>query len=328
MSDHANASFPCFGSTVTLRVSGAGARGSAHDALAWARARLLEWHDRFSRFLPGSELSRLNADPRRRVPASPMLARLAACVRGAGSLSGGLVDATLVDAVVKAGYAGDIAQPLPLARALALAPRRRPGGASQRPRWREIEVDLEQPTITRPPGVKIDSGGIAKGLFADMLAAELSDHDAFAVNCAGDLALGGRHGTARRVEVASPFDGSTLHTFELAAGGVATSGIGRRAWLDGSGLPAHHLLDPATGEPAFTGIVQVTALADTALSAETRAKAALLSGPRGAVRWLPDGGVIVLDDASHHVLAPRRSVSLSALEGFAQHGRSGAGAGR
>jgi thiamine biosynthesis lipoprotein len=150
-------------------------------------------------------------------------------------------------------------------------------------------------------GVQIDSGGIAKGLFADVLADALAGHDAFAVDCAGDLRLGGTAGRPRPVGVASPFHAGTLHTFELAAGGVATSGIGRRSWLDARGRPAHHILDPATGRPAFTGIVQATALAPTALDAEVRAKAALLSGPEGAAAWLPYGGVIVLDDGSHRV---------------------------
>jgi thiamine biosynthesis lipoprotein len=80
---------------------------------------------------------------------------------------------------------------------------------------------------------------------------------------------------------------------------VATSGIGRRSWLGPRGRPAHHLLDPATGAPAFTGVVQATALAPTALEAEIRAKAALLSGPAGGERWLAEhGGVLVLDDGS------------------------------
>jgi thiamine biosynthesis lipoprotein len=95
-----------------------------------------------------------------------------------------------------------------------------------------------------------------------------------------------------------------LHTFALADGGVATSGIGRRSWLDARGRPAHHLLDPATGRPAFTGLVQVTALAPTALEAEIRAKAALLSGPDAARAWLPDGGVLVADDGGFTVVEP------------------------
>jgi thiamine biosynthesis lipoprotein len=87
---------------------------------------------------------------------------------------------------------------------------------------------------------------------------------------------------------------------------VATTGIGRRSWLDARGAPAHHLLDPATGRPAFTGVVQATALAPTALEAEIRAKAAVLSGPDGAAAWLPDAGVVVLDDGRAAVLSAGR----------------------
>ena len=54
----------------------------------------------------------------------------------------------------------------------------------------------------------------------------------------------------------------------------------------------------------------MTALAPSALEAEARTKAALLSGPRGAAEWLPHGGVIVFDDGSHRVLEPPRSLDL------------------
>jgi len=65
---------------------------------------------------------------------------------------------------------------------------------------------------------------------------------------------------------------------------------------------AHHLLDPSTGRPAFTGVVQATALAPTALEAELRAKCAVLSGPEAAPSCLPDGGLLVLDDGTHHLI--------------------------
>jgi thiamine biosynthesis lipoprotein len=203
--------------------------------------------------------------------------------------------------------ASQLGDPLPLARALALAPPRRPASARPTGGWLTVDADIARATVTRPRGVALDSGGIAKGLFADVLAESLAAHAAFAVVCAGDISIGGADSPAREVRVESPFDGSTLHTFALQRGGVATSGIGRHSWVDRRGRPAHHLLDPATGRPAFTGIVQATALAHGALEAEVRAKAALLSGPSDAPAWLRDGGVIVFDDGSHHVVEPPAS---------------------
>jgi FAD:protein FMN transferase len=300
----AGATFACFGSTCSVFAIGAGELGSAADAVDYARERLLDWHARFSRFDPASELSRLNADPRSTVPVTWEMARLAQAAVTAARRSGGLVDATLVEEIGAAGYAGDLAPPPGLNAALERAPERRAAGARRESCWPAIEVDLAAGTLRRPPGCKLDSGGIAKGLFADFLAESLAGYAAFAIDCAGDVRLGGTAGTPRAVLVASPFDASTLHQFERADGGVATSGIGRRSWLGADGRPGHHLLDPATGRPAYTGVVQVTALAPTAFEAEVRTKAALLSGPERAAAWLPDGGVVVADDGRFVVVEP------------------------
>jgi thiamine biosynthesis lipoprotein len=310
-------SFACFGSTCSVAVTGSGTAGSAEQAVAYARAELLSWHERFSRFLPDSELSWLNDDPRERVPVSALMARFAQAVVIAGSLTSGLVDATLLERIERAGYTSDLPHPIPLARALELAPERSPAHAAARPRWQQIDVDMATRTVTRPPGVRLDSGGLAKGLFADVLAESLAPHASFAVNCAGDLRVGGAHDLARPIHVESPFDGSTLHTFRLAHTAVATSGIGRRSWLDADGRPSHHLLDPSTGRPAFTGVVQATALAPSALMAEIHAKAAVLGGPGDARASLPYGGVIVFDDGSHRVVEPPATVTLSQLSAYA-----------
>ena len=303
----ASATFACFGATCGAYVIGEGPRGAPAAAVAAIERSLLRWHRRFTRFEASSELSRLNADPRAEVPVSPMMARFAEAVVAAAQATDGLVDATLLGELAAAGYRAD----LPRTTATATAPHKRhaapprPAGPHPERRWRTIEVDHAAGTIRRPPGLRLDGGGLLKGLFADVLARRLADHAAFAVDCAGDLRLGGARQVTRAVRVPSPLDDSVLHTFRLTAGGVATSGIGRRRWRDAAGRPAHHLLDPATGRPAFTGLIQVTALAPTALEAEVRAKAALLSGPDGARAWLPDGGVLVADDGGHEVVAAR-----------------------
>jgi thiamine biosynthesis lipoprotein len=325
--------FACFGGTCAVLLSGEVDGHSAREGALQARRSLLEWHLRFSRFEPGSELSLLNEDPRREVPASEMLVRIAAAVRLAGELSGGLVDATLAQEIENAGYAEDLGQPLSPALALALAPPRRPARpAGSHPsavvgstaalapapgRWRQVRADVRARTVTRPPGVRIDGGGLAKGLFADLLAKRLARYDAYAVDCAGDLAVGGSARLARPIHVECPFGRRPLHTFELIDACVATSGITRRSWLDSRGHAAHHLLDPATGEPAFTGIVQVTALAPSALEAEVRAKAALLAGPQAAATHLPHGGVVVFDDGSHRLIEPPLHLTATKPAGLA-----------
>jgi thiamine biosynthesis lipoprotein len=294
--------FACFGGMCGVIVAGDGPSRTAAEAAAHARRSLLDWHARFSRFAPASELSLLNADPRRSVPVSPLMAYLAATARYAADLTDGLIDATLLDELREAGYGEQLPPRLPLELALALAPPRHAASGSPKQRWRALEADTRSPSITRPQGLKLDSGGLAKGLFADVLAETLSGHESFAVDCGGDLTLGGAGGPPRAIEVQSPFDGSTIHSFELARTGVATSGIGRRAWLGADGRPAHHLLDPATGRPAYTGVVQATALAPSAVLAEIHAKAAVLSGPTDGESWLRWGGVLVLDDGSHRVV--------------------------
>ncbi|MBV9916418.1 MAG: FAD:protein FMN transferase [Solirubrobacterales bacterium] len=301
--------FSCFGGECTVRVAGRGPAGTARGAALRAKGRLLRWHEQFSRFEPDSELSRLNRDPRRTIPVSELMVQLVEAAMQAAHASGGLVDPTLVPEIERAGYRERFArEPLALSYALALAGPRAPAAPSPEGRWREISVDPERRTVTRPPGLRLDSGGTAKGLFADILADELSPHAAFAVEAAGDVRFGGTGARRRSVEVASPFTGSRLHAFELARGAAATSGIDRRSWRDSTGRPAHHLLDPATGRAAFTGIVQATALAPTGTAAELRSKAALLSGPCGARSWLVHGGVVVYDDGGLDVIEPPASV--------------------
>jgi FAD:protein FMN transferase len=296
--------FACFGGSCAVLIAGSGPAGTASDAAARVRRRLLGWHDQFTRFEAGSELSRLNRDPRRVVPVSPTMARFVQAAVGAAADSDGLVDPTLIGELERAGYRSDLDwQSLPLARALLLAPGRTParGGHGA---WTSIDVDRGRRTVTRPPGVRIDSGGIFKGLCGDILAELLGAHPSFAIDAAGDVRFGGTAGWRRPVRVVSPFDGALVHVFELVRGAAATSGIGRRSWLGADGRPAHHLLDPASGRPAFTGVVQATALAPTGVEAELRSTAAVLSGPSHAVDWLIDGGVVVLDDGSLQVVEP------------------------
>src|SRR5205807_1388412 len=121
----------------------------------------------------------------------------------------------------------------------------------------------------------------------------LEGHPTYAVDCAGDMRVGGTSDAAREIGIDDPFGRGVVARFEVSAGGVATSGITRHSWSAPDGGRAHHLLDPSTGLPAYTGVVQVTALAPTALEAEALAKTALLRGPDDVDEMLLHGGAVV-----------------------------------
>ncbi len=287
----------CFGATCTVALTeDVDAPMRAIDAAGF----LLECHRRLSRFLPESELSLLNADERETVPVSPLMLDFLAAARRAAEGSGGLVDPTILPALRDAGYADSLdgGDPGHLAEGLMSARSRRPAAPDPASHWRAIEIDPVASTVTRPPGLEIDSGGIAKGWAADRAAAMLGQSPTLAVECAGDLRTAGTSGVARQIAVADPFSGGSIGVLAIADGGVATSGIGKRRWRNADGSTSHHLIDPATGQPCFSGVVQATAVAPTAELAELRAKSAVLAGPDAARDWIVDGGFLVLDDGS------------------------------
>jgi len=264
---------------------------------------------RLSRFRSDSELCALNADPAYEARASLLLRTAVAAGVWAAERSCGLVDPTLVDEVEAIGYESsqDGCTPAPLTVALVAAPARRPARPRSEERWRQIEIDHERGVVRRPPGLRIDTGGTGKGLAADAVAHRLRGYTRFVVDCGGDIAVGGVGCELEpiAIEVEHPLTGECVHTLRLAGGGVATSGLNVRIWKRPDGTFAHHLIDPSSGEPVWSGLIGVTALAPSALEAETLAKLALLTGPAGARRALADhGGVVVHDDGDVELIGP------------------------
>ncbi|HEX7609881.1 MAG TPA: FAD:protein FMN transferase [Solirubrobacteraceae bacterium] len=313
MSEH-DLGFQCMGCEFRLLIGEPVEPGlaPAHEAAERARAWLQACDVRLSRFRSTSDLVALNDDPAAVVSARPLLIRAVEAAVWAAELTSGLVDSTLVGEIEAVGYRESLAgaHPLPLAEALPSAPPRRPAGPSPRAAWRRVRVDRSAGTISRPPGVRIDSGGVVKGLAADLVAVLLSGYSRFAVDAAGDLAIGGARSITSpyEVQVEHPLTGEHVHTVPVSRGGIATSGLNSRMWRRQDGSIAHHLLDPATGEPAWTGLLMVTALGSSALEAETLAKWALLAGPGGARRVLErHGGLVVHDDGDVELLGPLRS---------------------
>jgi len=285
------------------------------DAARAQRAFVEDFAARLSRFRADSELCALNGARADVVPVSPLLRVAVRAGLWAAESTGGLVDPTLIPALERAGYResreGAIA--VPLAEALRSAPPRRAAQPAPDAAWRSLSVDDARGVVERPAGVRFDTGGVGKGLAADAVAHRLAGHDRFVVDCGGDLVVGGP-GAERRpyeIEVEHPLTGECVHRLPVASGGVATSGLNVRVWPRPDGSYAHHLIDPSTGEPAWTGLIAATALAPTALEAETLSKAALLGGPAGAREVLAaHGGLMVHDDGDVELAGPLRTFAM------------------
>jgi thiamine biosynthesis lipoprotein len=278
------------GGTVGIHVRGdAGVSGEAarRDALR-VLARLEAWARRLTRFSDGSDLAFLNARPEAWVRVRPTLAAALEWGRRASDLTGGVVDITLLQARLdaEAGQTTSTAEP-------------RPGGP-----W-SIRHDRRGATVSRGREVRFDLDGIGKGWLADRAAALLPRHPAVVVDADGDLAVSLRFGETWRLQVADPVDPTaaiaTLDLTGLAPNaisrfGLATSGTSVHRWAGPHG-DRHHLIDPRTGRPAVTDVVQATVLAGSAAEAEAFAKTVVILGSDDALGLLdrpgPCGAILV-----------------------------------
>lgn len=242
---------------------------------------------RFSRFLPGSELSQVNRSAGTWTSVSEGFRSLLRYSLEKAAVSGGTFDPTVLRAVEAAGYDRDLDEVLRAARGVLHPPV--PCG-----RWSHIEVRGRQ--VRAPSGVGLDFGGIAKGWTVDLAVdtALSAGLPWVLVSAGGDLRIGG-DAPMLAIDVEDPeHPAATIATLRLQEGGLATSSTTRRSW--GPGL--HHVIDPRTGAPARSDACQVTTWGPTCADAEVAATVSLIEGTR-AVDDVPS--VIVGIDGAVYV---------------------------
>jgi thiamine biosynthesis lipoprotein len=265
--------FHAMGTTVEVTVV-----GGAPSLLTIARGRIRDLERRWSRFLPASEVSRLNAAPGVPLGVSPETVTLVSVARDAARMTDGRFDPLLLDAVEAIGYRDTFTA---LDRPVAgPAPIRRHAGAVA------ITIDADGRTVTLPAGARFDPGGIGKGLAADLVADELRAFGAsgVCVNVGGDLRVTGAPpgtGDAWLVAVRDRPDDEPVAHVAVADGGVATTSRSRRRWTTADGIERHHVIDPATGRSARTPVTAATAIAADAWRAEVLSTVAFLDRVEG-----------------------------------------------
>jgi FAD:protein FMN transferase len=288
-----------------------GGRGAAR-ALEAARAEVAACERALSRFDARSDLTRLNASAGAWVPVDVRLREALLLALRARRATHGRFDPTVLPALAAAGY--DRSFELLQDRPAAKPPVDWRAGAA-------FEVDDVRGCARVERGAAVDLGGIGKGYAAQRALAAMRDASpglrGAIVDLGGDLAIWGTPPLPGpwRIGIDDPRGGSAGVLVLPDGGGIATSGRDVRRF--GPQRTLHHLIDPATGEPAQAGPLAVTVVAASAAEAEAHATALAVSSfdqasahvaatPGIAALWIPAYGASVplgaLPLAGRHVV--------------------------
>ncbi len=231
-----------------------------------------DFEQRFSRFLPDSELTRLNQQAGQKTTISRPMHALLETSRQLAVISQGMFNPMILPGLVRSGYAGSIDDDFKL---------HHPALDYSRRRVYTLEsLKLGEQWVELPADAALDLGGIGKGYLLDELAKLVDEQhlDNYWLSLGGDIICSGQDidGADWQVAIASALSKKpikptiTCGTAKLA---IATSGTIKRR-----GDNWHHLIDPATQRPAVTDILSATVIAERGVLADVLAKTVVIGG--------------------------------------------------
>lgn len=274
---------PLMGGTARITVVG-GTETMLDDAIALADRCEARW----SRFIPTSDLSRLNDAQGAPVGVDPLTIALIGAMREGTALTAGDYSPTLLPQVIAAGYSASATAP----DLITLLP------AGTAPGGDLADIRIDGTTVRLPPLMTLDAGGIGKGLAADLVVTALLDAGAAGAlaEIGGDIAVAGRapDRIAWRLAVEDPWDPTTPRALvRIPDGALVTSSQRKRRFPTSDG-ERHHLIDPRTGTSAITDVQTVSVVAVSGARAEAIAKSGFLRPLDSFLRWVPTVGAAAL----------------------------------
>lgn len=154
--------------------------------------------------------------------------------------------------------------------------------------WRKIQIDGEEARLA--PGMALDLGAVVKGYAgreAGRLLRERGVHHAI-LSLGGNIeAVGSRpDGSPWRVGLRNPRGEDHIGILQVHDAAVVTSGGYERFFTDSQGRRWHHILDPATGKSAESGLLSVTVIGKDGMVCDALSTALFIMGPdRAADFW-------------------------------------------
>jgi len=245
-----------------------------------------ELETKWSRYIPTSELMQINNNPESMIQVSDATLRLVNEMKNGFEVTQGIFSGNILGELIDLGFANSRINPENVtnwqARAKSVAD------------LSDVEIDLQNKSVSVPSGVALDSGGIGKGLAADLMSDYAMQLGAMgiAVFAGGDVAVKGMAPDAAgwKVNISDPGGvDKFIDTVSLSRGGLATSSpMGWRI------KDAHHIIDPRTHKSSDSDVLQATIIAQNASQAEVLAKMCVILGSHEGISRIDSLGVAAL----------------------------------
>jgi len=289
----------------------------AEDSLAAVCREVARLEGLLSRFLPGSDVNRVNRSAGK---ASERVSRetydvLSQAAEFSSSFSGCL-DVTIGPLATLWRIAREssarpdkasIKQVLPLVnfRDLVLDPRHRSAGLRQ-------------------AGQSVDLGGIGKGFAGDRVLEIYKRYGISSAcsNLGGNVVtLGGKpDGSPWHIGIQHPrLEDRVIGSVSVVGQTVVTSGDYQRYFVDSQGKRHHHILDPQTGYPADSGLISVSVVSDRSIAADALSTILFVAGMEKGLAFLsgfPQADAVLVDSDLQVYVTPGLRTHFQADEGI------------
>ncbi|WP_219620964.1 FAD:protein FMN transferase [Bacillus sp. V3-13] len=248
----------------------------AEESLRAVRDEAVRLEELLSRFIPGSEISRINRSAgmkyeRLSGETYEVLSRAIEFSR----YCQGLFDVTIGPLVTLWNNGKDTFKPPEESRIRNILPL---------VDYSDLLLDpCEKAAGLQRLGQSIDLGGIGKGFAGDKFLEVFKKYGVSSAftNIGGNVvALGTKpDGSPWRVGIQHPRqENSLMGLVSVADKAVVTSGDYQRYYIGSNGKRHHHILDPSTGYPAESGLVSVTIVADSSMAADALSTILFVAG--------------------------------------------------
>jgi thiamine biosynthesis lipoprotein len=160
--------------------------------------------------------------------------------------------------------------------------------------YTQVALDEDSGQASLPAGMEIDLGSVAKGYTGDQVIALLRREGVTSalLNLGGNIQVLGNKpdGSPWRIGVQNPQGEGYVGVLELTDQAAITSG-GYERYFEEDGQTYWHIIDPATGEPARSGLISVTVVGDSGMVCDGLSTALFVMGLDAAAQyWRETGG--------------------------------------